>query len=163
MKLIDALWASRLTPKDNIGLSPYTLVYGKEENMPGHLELNVLTYDVNIEDVEKDFPLQRRYDQLLLLKEKQREALKKMSQRKHTIKIHFDQSATTKGFQKGQLALLWNKAKEKPSLHTNFEVLWIDPYMIEKVLGYNSYQLKYMKGTIHMLLVNEQHLKKKFS
>jgi hypothetical protein len=44
-----------------------------------------------------------------------------MSQRQQTIKIHFDQSASTKDFQKGQLVLLWNKEKEKPSLHTKFE------------------------------------------
>jgi hypothetical protein len=30
LKLTDALWASRLTPKGSTGISPYTLVYGKE-------------------------------------------------------------------------------------------------------------------------------------
>jgi hypothetical protein len=83
-----------------------------------------------------------------------------MSQRQQTIKRHFDQSASTKYFQKGQLVLLWNKEKEKPSLHTKFEALWIGPYMIEKVLGYNSYLLKDMKGTIQMFPVNGKHLKK---
>jgi hypothetical protein len=29
-----------------------------------------------------------------------------------------------------------------------FEALWIGPYIIEKFLGYNSYFLKDMKGTI---------------
>jgi hypothetical protein len=58
-----------------------------------------------------------------------------MSQRQQTIKRHFDQSASVKYFQKGQLVLLWNKAKEKPSLHTKFEALWIDPYMIKKCYG----------------------------
>jgi hypothetical protein len=37
---------------------------------------------------------------------------------------------------------LWNKEKEKPSFHKKFEALWIDPYHIEKVVGYNSYLLK---------------------
>jgi len=55
LKLINELWASRLTPKDNMGLPPYTLVYGKEAKIPIHLELNALTYDVNIEDLEYKF------------------------------------------------------------------------------------------------------------
>jgi hypothetical protein len=68
-----------------------------------------------------------------------------------------------KDFQKGKLVLLWNKAKEKPSLHTKFEKIWIGPYIIENILGYNFYLPKYMKGTIHMLSVNGQHLKSFFA
>ena len=33
LKLIDTLWASRMTPKDSIGMSMYTLVSGKEEKL----------------------------------------------------------------------------------------------------------------------------------
>jgi hypothetical protein len=36
-------------------------------------------------------------------------------------------------------------------MHTKFEALWIGPYIIEKILGYNSYMLKDMKGTTLML------------
>ena len=59
--------------------------------------------------------------------------------------------------------LLWNKEKEKQSMHTQFESFWIDPYMIEKVLGYNSYLLKDMNGIVQMFPVNEKHLKCFFS
>jgi hypothetical protein len=55
LKLTDALWESRLTPKDNTGTSPYSLVYGKEARMPINLEINALTYVVNIEDLEEVF------------------------------------------------------------------------------------------------------------
>jgi hypothetical protein len=55
--------------------------------------------------------------------------------------------------------LLWNKAKEKPSMHTKFEELWIGPYIIDKIMGFNSYMLKDMKGKILMLHVNGKHLK----
>jgi len=70
VKLIDALWASILTPQDNTRVSPYTLVYGKEEKMSIHLELNALTYVVNTEDIEQVSPLQRIYDQLMHSEEK---------------------------------------------------------------------------------------------
>jgi hypothetical protein len=50
LKLTDALWESRMTPKDNTGMSPYTLVYGKEAKIPISLELNALNFVVNTED-----------------------------------------------------------------------------------------------------------------
>jgi len=68
-----------------------------------------------------------------------------------------------KDFQKGKLVLLWNKAKEKPSLHTKFEALWIELYIIKNILGYNSYLLKEMKWIVQMLSFNGQHLKSFFS
>jgi hypothetical protein len=68
-----------------------------------------------------------------------------------------------KNFQKGELVLLWNKAKEKSSMHTKFEALWIRPYVIEKILGFNSYMLQDMKGKRLMFPVNEKHLKGFFS
>jgi len=86
-----------------------------------------------------------------------------MSQRKQIIKKHFDQSETTKDFQKDLLVLLWNKSIEKPSLHTKLEELWIGPYLIEKLLGYNDCLLKYMKGTIQTFPINGKHLKIFFS
>jgi hypothetical protein len=68
-----------------------------------------------------------------------------------------------KNFQKGELVLLWNKAKENPSMHTKFEALWIRPYVIEKILGFNSYMLQDMKGKRLMFPVNGKHLKGFFS
>jgi len=59
--------------------------------------------------------------------------------------------------------LLLNKEKEKPSLHIKFEALQIGPYMIENILGYNYYLLKYMKGTVQMFPVNGKHLQIFFS
>jgi len=56
-KLIDALWPNILTTKDNTRLSPYTLVYGKEEKMSIHLELNSLSYNVNSKDTKEISPL----------------------------------------------------------------------------------------------------------
>jgi hypothetical protein len=86
-----------------------------------------------------------------------------MSQRQHNIKKYFNQSASVNNFQKDQLVLLWNKEKEKPSLHTKFEALWIGSYVNEKVIGNNSYLLRDMKGIVHTFLVNGKHLKRYFS
>ena len=32
-----ALWANRVTPKNSLGVSPYTLVYGKEATLPPNI------------------------------------------------------------------------------------------------------------------------------
>jgi hypothetical protein len=69
LKLTDALWESITTPKDNIGLSLYRLVYGKETKMPISLDLNALTFVVNTEYGEDSSPIQKRFNQLLKLEE----------------------------------------------------------------------------------------------
>jgi hypothetical protein len=85
--------------------------------------------------------------------------MNKNSQRQQSIKKCFDQNTTIKSFQKGELVLLWNKDKEKPSMHTKLEELWIGMDIIEKILGFNSYMLKNMKGKMLILHVNGKHLK----
>jgi hypothetical protein len=59
--------------------------------------------------------------------------------------------------------LLWNKTKEKSVMHKKFEVLWIGPFIIEKIMGFNSYMVQDMKGKILMFPINEQHSKGFFS
>jgi hypothetical protein len=58
-----------MTLKDSTGMSPYMLVYGKEEKLPINLELNSLTCVVNTEDAEDSAPMQKRMNQLLKLEE----------------------------------------------------------------------------------------------
>jgi hypothetical protein len=100
LKFIDGLWVSRRIPKDNNGMSPYTLVYGKEEKLPINLELNALTSMVNTEDAEDNSPIQRRINQLLKLEEEISKSMNQTSQRQKIIKRYFDQSATVKNFRR---------------------------------------------------------------
>ena len=39
LELPNALWADRVTPKNSLGVSPYTLVYGKEVVLPPNILL----------------------------------------------------------------------------------------------------------------------------
>jgi hypothetical protein len=39
-------------------------------------------------------------------------------------------------------------------MHTKFEALWIGPYIVEKIMGFNFYILQEMKGEILMLSIN---------
>jgi hypothetical protein len=158
-----ALWSSRTTPKDSNGMTLYLLVYGKEEKMSINLELNALISMVNIEYMEDISPTQKRINQLLKLEEERSKSLNRTSQRQQIVKKYFDQSTTMKNFQKGELVLHWNKSKENQSMHTKFEALWIRHYVVEKILGFNSYMLQDMKGKRLMLHFNGKHLKGFFS
>ena len=39
LALLNALWAGRVTPNNSLGVSPYTLVYGKEAILPPNIML----------------------------------------------------------------------------------------------------------------------------
>jgi hypothetical protein len=69
LKLIDTLWVSIMTLKDNTRMYPYTLAYGKEAKMPIILELNALNLVVNTKDAKDSSPMQKRVNQLLKLEE----------------------------------------------------------------------------------------------
>jgi hypothetical protein len=132
LKLTNVLWESRMTLKDSTRMSPYLLVYGKEVKMSISLKLNALIYVVNIEDTEDSSSIQRRINQLLKLEEEQRKSLNRTSQGQESIKIYFDQITTVNNFHKGELVLLWNKAKEKQSMPTKFEAFYIGPYIVRR-------------------------------
>jgi hypothetical protein len=66
LKLMDLLWENKISLKDSIGISPYTLMYRKEARMPLNMELNALTYIANVEDVEEVSPLHITYNRLMI-------------------------------------------------------------------------------------------------
>ena len=81
-RLIDALWASQITPMGSTRESPYTLVYRKEAyRMPIHLELNALAMATRIKDMEEDSPLQDQYNQLVHLEEHRAQSFTTMNER----------------------------------------------------------------------------------
>jgi hypothetical protein len=90
LKLVDALWASKMTPKDKTGMSLYTLVYGKEAKMSISLELNAFTFVVNTEDTKDSSPMQKIVNRLLKFEEERSKTLKRTSLRQQSIKIYFD-------------------------------------------------------------------------
>lgn len=62
------------------------------------------------------------------LEEQREKAVISIQKRQEASKIHFDEKVTLKYFVKDQYVLSWNKAKDKPSIHTKFEDLRIVPY-----------------------------------
>jgi hypothetical protein len=98
LKVIEALWESRKTPKDSTGMSLYLSVYGKEAKMLINLELNALISVVNIEDTKDTLSIQKRINQLMKMEEERRKTLNRTSQRQKSVKRYFYQSTTMKNF-----------------------------------------------------------------
>jgi hypothetical protein len=70
-KLVNALWADRLTTKRSIGTSPYELVYGMEARFPSSLGIPVIKLLQEIQAEPND--IQRRINQTIHLQQTREE------------------------------------------------------------------------------------------
>jgi hypothetical protein len=62
------------------------------------------------------------------------------------VKKVFDKKDKDKSLWVGDLALLWDKRKEKPRDHGNFDSLWLGLYLIDAVVGPNTFYLMSLDG-----------------
>ena len=89
--LPNALWADRVTPKSSIGVSPYTLVYGKEAILPPNVMLPSSTIAQESRASNNEF-LQMRIYNLLKAKEARSKAKERFKQQQEVIKRWFDKN-----------------------------------------------------------------------
>ena len=59
---------------------------------------------------------------------------------KHHVKVQYDKSVYPKKFSEGDLALLWDQAKE-PLGEGKFNTMWHGPYVVKCVLENGAYEL----------------------
>ena len=87
--LPNALWADRVTPKTLLGVSPYTLVYGKEAILPPNIMLpsSIITQESKGSDNEV---LQMRIHNLLKAEESRSRAREHFKQQQEVVKRWFD-------------------------------------------------------------------------
>ena len=106
--LPNALWANRVTPKSSIGVSPFTLVYGKEAIIPPNIMLpsSIIAQESRGSDNEV---LQMRIYNLLKVEESRSKARERFKQQQEVVKRWFDKhKARTKDFEVGDLVLKWD-------------------------------------------------------
>ena len=79
-KIHEALWVDRVTPRREIGISPFELVYGAKDNLPLPLELatNKLRTVID-DDIYKD-GLEKRILYLRKLEEEREEIIDHITQ-----------------------------------------------------------------------------------
>ena len=103
-----SLWVDRVTPKNSLGVSPYTLVYGKEDVLPPNILLpsSILAQESRGTDNEI---LQIRIYNLLKSEESRSKARERFKHQQEMVKHWFDKhKAGKKEFEVGDLVPKWD-------------------------------------------------------
>jgi transposase InsO family protein len=157
-KIKYVVWADRITTKTSTRKTPFELVYGLEAKLPVNLQIPILRFAQQY--VTDGEAIQGQINQLIELDEIRRNALGQMERNQEKIKNTFDHKAKERNFVEGDLVLLWDKRKEKPSMHKKFDSLWTGPYKIMSHAGTNSFNLGTVEGEALRLPVNALHIKR---
>jgi len=160
--LVNDLWVDRVTPRPSLNTSPYFLVYGKE----AIFSPNIYLFAYKLSQESQGNPcllMQRRMETLHKLQEEKLKAKEKISLHQNHIKRCFDKKSTWKNkFSVGNLALKWDKAHEDKGRHTNFQSLWIGPFIVQENLGQHIYHLQSLGRKIDYLPITGKELKHYF-
>jgi len=144
-KLVNALWADRLTTKRSIGTSPYELVYGMEARFPSSLGIPVIKLLQEIQAEPND--VKRRINQTIHLQQTREEVYHRNQVLQEKLKKMFDKRTKAEDFFIGNKVLRWDSRREDKGKHGKFDFLWKGPFVIQVVQGNNTYFLKSLDGT----------------
>ena len=118
--LHNALWADRVTPKEDIGNSPYFLVYGQEAILPNGLYLSSLQLAQDSNE-EPSSAMQQWINTLCMLEEEREKDKSKFLAHQQIVKRWFDKhKAKENFFEVGDLVLKWDRANEPKGKHSKF-------------------------------------------
>ncbi|XP_059075005.1 uncharacterized protein LOC131875022 [Cryptomeria japonica] len=140
-KLYEALWADRITPKREIGMEPYELVYGIGAKVSLPLELEAAKLQTILEDPFFQNAPEKRVMYLTKLEDEREMIVDRITEHQNRVKKTFDMKARPRGFLKGDEVLLWDKRREPKGAHGKFDSLWRGLFKIHEVVGPNAFRL----------------------
>eukprot|EP00253_Pinus_taeda_P012344 PITA_12344 len=143
-KLVNALWADRVSQKKSIGMSPFELVCGIDTVFPTSLAVPVVKILQEAGSEEDDF--QRRINQMIHLHQTREEVFQNTFRLQEKIKKVYDRKTKADKFQLEDVVLRWDARNEDKGKHGKFENLWKGPYKIVPYRGQNAFLLKEMDG-----------------
>jgi hypothetical protein len=144
-KLVNALWADRLTTKRSIGVSPYELVYGLEAKFPSSLGIPAMKILQECQAEPND--MQRRINQIICLQQTREEVYNRVQVLQEKLKKAFDRRTKAEDFNIGDKVLKWDSRRESKGKHGKFDSLWRGPFLIQAVQGNNTYFLQDLDKT----------------
>jgi hypothetical protein len=144
-KLVNALWADRLTTKRSIGVSPYELVYGLEAKFPSSLGIPVMKLLQESQAEPND--MQRRVNQIICLQQTRDQVYNRVQILQEKLKKAFDRRTKAEDFNIGDKVLKWDSRRESKGKHGKFDSLWRGPFLIQAVQGNNTYFLENLNKT----------------
>ena len=119
--LPNALWADRVTPKNSLGVSLCTLIYGKEVILPLNILLSSSIIAQESRGTDNEI-LQIRIYNLLKSKDSRSKAREIFKHQQEIVKRWFDKhKAGNKEFEVGDLVLKWDHPHDKKGKHTKFQ------------------------------------------
>ena len=123
LALPNALWANRVTPKNSLGVSPYTLVYGKESI----LLTNIFFPSSQLAQVFRGYSsevLHARINTLLNLEESRLKAKERFKHQQEIVKKWFNKRKFgNRRYEVGDLVLKLDHPHDKKGKHTKFQHL----------------------------------------
>ena len=139
-KLVNALWADRLSTKRSIGMSPYELVYGMEARFPTILGIPTIRLLQEIQAEPND--IQRRVNQTIHLQQTREQVYDRVQILQEKLKKMFDKRTKAKDFNVGDKVLRWDSRREDKGKHAKFDFLWKGPFIVSAIQGNNTYFLR---------------------
>ena len=163
MALPNSLWDDRVTPKNSLGVSPYTLVYGKEVVLPPNILFPSSIIAQESRGTNNEI-LQIQIYNLLELEDSRSKARERFKHQQEMVNRWFEKhKAGNKEFEVGDLVLKWDHPHDEKGKHTKFQQLWIGPFQIAAKIGPLTYKLQYLQGWEENLPINGLVLKPYFS
>jgi len=162
-RLLEALWAYRVTVRTPTQATPYSLVYGCEAVLPLEVQLPSLRVALH-EGLTQDEQIRLRFQELDALEEERLHALQDLELYRQNMVRAYNKLVKRRVFKKGELVLVLrhpivvtHKTKGK------FEPKWEGPYIIEQAYDGGAYQLIDHHGNRPMPPINGRFLKKYFA
>ena len=108
LALPNSLWADRVTPKNTLGVSPYTLIYEKEAILPPNIMLPSSILAQESRGTNNQI-LQNRIYNLVKVEESRSKSRERFKHQQEVVKQWFDKrKAGNKEFEVGDLVLKWD-------------------------------------------------------
>ena len=162
-RLLEALWAYRVTVRTPTQATPYSLVYGCEAVLPLEVQLPSLRVALH-EGLTQDEQIRLRFQELDALEEERLHALQDLELYRQNMVRAYNKLVKRRVFKKGELVLVLRR----PIVVTHktkgkFEPKWEGPYIIEQAYDGGAYQLIDQHGNRPMPPINGRFLKKYFA
>jgi len=132
-KLVNALWADRVSQKKSIGMSPFEIVYGIDTVFPTSLAVPVVKL-LQEASSEKDH-FHWRISQMIHLQQMREEVFQNTFRLQERIEKIYDRKAKADKFKIEDIVLWWDARNEDKGKHDKFENLWKGPYRIDAYRG----------------------------
>ncbi|KAM1764062.1 hypothetical protein ACFX11_003344 [Malus domestica] len=160
LKLNEASWAYRTSPRSATGTTPYALTYGHDAMLPVELSINWMRL------IEQSSLFSAEYNQSMRqgledLEEARLDAYNLLVAQKRIAERAYNQTVLHKTFGEGEL--VWQTVLPvglKDPRFGKWSPNWEGLYVVHKIYGKGAYHLRDQTGLVHKLPINGKFLKK---